>query len=615
MAQKRKYGSTLFRRWKAPTATPARKEPKTLPAAVWLTFTKLVKGTCLVLGAFLLFFIVLGMFIGGMADESKLKPMPRDMVLHLELESPLAEVLPKASLVDPFAGAGLTLPSVVAGLHKAATDTRVKAVIISLYGNSQSISAVQELREEIQYARSMGKKVFILSDDYGAGGAGGLGEYYLAAACNEIWMKETGILSLPGLGISAPYAKNVLDKLGVEPEFYQRKEYKNAMESFTATHMSEASKESLGTLVDSLAGVIVADIAKDRGLSPAEVKTAIDKGLLLPEQAIKSKLVDHLGNGAMFLDHLRREANIDAEIVSFKRYVKDVEPFSKGQSKVAFITLEGAIGAELPHDTKNDEEAVLSSSEVARALYEAAMRDDIKAVLLRIDSPGGTPAAAEEVRKAVLFVKEQGKPIYVSMGSTAASGGYWAAASADRIYALPGTLTGSIGVVGGKIVLGGLYKKIGINWDKVTYGANTDFWSSITHFTPEQQARFNAMLDKTYADFTAIVAEGRGLTPKRVEDIAKGRVWSGEQAEKRGLVDELGGFRDTLDGLATKLGYQGADDLALVRLPEPKSTWQEFSDLLEQSASLPIFFKNVMSWLNVFEATPNDVMAPPLELR
>lgn len=615
MAQKRKYGSTLFRRWKAPSTPPSRKEPQTLPAAIWMTFVKVTKGICMVLGSFMLFFIVLGMFIGGVSEESKLKPMPRNMVLHLALEAPLNEVLPKASLVDPFVGQSLTLPKVVAGLHDAASDNRVQAVVITLYGNPQSLSAVQEMRAEIKALRDAGKKVFILSDDYGAGGAGGLGEYYLAAACDEVWMKETGILSLPGLGVSAPYAKPVLDKLGVEPEFYQRKEYKNAMESFTSAHMSPASKESLGALINSLAGGVVADVAKDRGIAPAEVKAAIDRGLLLPEQAVQAKLVDHIGNGAAFLDHLRKKLGIKGEITDFKRYVKEEEPFASGKAKVAFITLEGAIGAELPRNTKNDEEAVLSSSQVARALYQAGMRKDIKAVLLRIDSPGGTPAAAEEVRQAAEFVKAQNKPLYVSMGSTAASGGYWAAAGADRIYALPGTLTGSIGVVGGKIVMGELYKKIGINWEKVTYGANTDFWSSNSHFTPEQRARFNAMLDKTYAEFTGIVAKGRGLPPKRVEEIAKGRVWSGEQAKERGLVDELGGYRIALDGLSHKLGYQTADDLQLVRIPEPKTPWEKFSDLLEESAFLPSFLTKVMSWLDYFGASPNDVMAPPLEIR
>ena len=247
---------------------------------------------------------------------------------------------------------------------------------------------------------------------------------------------------------------------------------------------------------------------------------------------------------------------------------------------------------------RSSKDTLVSGSPEAQAFYDAADSDDVSAIIVRIDSPGGTPAAAELLRKGIIYAKTKGKPVYVSMSTTAASGGYWAAVNADKIFALPATLTGSIGVIGGKVSGADLLENLDINWETVRYGDNAGFWSLAQPFNEEQVIRFNAMLDVTYKDFVTRVAEGRGMPMSKVLDIAKGRVWTGNQAQSIKLVDKQGGLINAMDDMAATLGVSSRRDITLVDYPAPKEPFEAFLELLEQQASLQRFVGDIKSSLH-----------------
>jgi protease-4 len=233
----------------------------------------------------------------------------------------------------------------------------------------------------------------------------------------------------------------------------------------------------------------------------------------------------------------------------------------------------------------NNEELLFSGSSVAAAINDAAKQSDIEAIVIRVNSPGGTPAASEVIRHAIVKAqKDHGKKVYISMAGVAASGGYWLSANADKIFALPSTLTGSIGVVGGKVTLQGLAKKLDINIEAVRYGENAGFWSMTEPFNEDQAKSFGVMLDATYDSFITRVAEGRGMTLEEAEKVAKGRVWTGTQALERGLIDDLAGLGGTLDALAKDLGFKSQADLALVQFPREKPTYVKILEFLEKQA-------------------------------
>jgi len=235
--------------------------------------------------------------------------------------------------------------------------------------------------------------------------------------------------------------------------------------------------------------------------------------------------------------------------------------------------------------------------------------DDIKAVLLRVDSPGGSPSASETIRRGVLKVQEEGKKVVVSMGSVAASGGYWIAAPADAIYASPATLTGSIGVVMGKVSLGALWDKLGVNWDSIRYGENAGMFSINEPLDAQGRARMNALIDQTYDQFLTRVAEGRGITKEEARRVAKGRAWTGAQAKERGLVDALGGQADALDYIARELGHDNRTDLELVTLPRPKRPLEQLIELMETQVSMGRWFDAARAQILTWRGLSSGVQA------
>ncbi len=546
-----------------------------------------VKKTCMLIGAAVLFSAVLTMCAVSPFLQEQQQSLPRDMVLFMELDGKLGDLPVEESFADTFSDNSKTLRTYINAIYAAKDDPRVKGIFAQVSGGGYALNQIQELRTAIQDFKASGKFTYVYAPSYNAG----LGSYYLVSAFDEIWMQPMGTLAITGINAEVPFFKNLLDFAGVEPQFFQRKEYKNAYESFTHSDISPANKEAMTQLVDDMSEIIGADLSADLGISVDTFKAYVDHGLFLDKEAKDKGLVDVLGFKSDLEEKIAAQVGHSAEYVNFDRYAQYVDAQSNGrgarqsQPEVALVYVVGAIvgSGEVSSSPSaglmNDGYA--HAEKISDALIEAAKDDAIKAVVLRVDSPGGSPVASETILHAVQAVQAAGKPVIVSMGSAAASGGYWVSASADYIIASPLTLTGSIGVLGGKISLAALWDKIGVNWARVHWGENSALWSSNAPFSEGGAERMNAMLDHIYDAFIERVAKGRNMPREKVESIARGHVWSGKSAIDVGLIDQFGGLNDALDYAASLIGSRGRNDVYVQIMPKPLSAVEKIIEILE----------------------------------
>ncbi|MCC6598405.1 MAG: signal peptide peptidase SppA [Alphaproteobacteria bacterium] len=517
--------------------------------------------------------------------------LPHEMVLFLGFEDGFQEQTGGGGLMEAFAPPEPNVRQLIDALDKAADDARVKGVLARMNGGSFDLAHVYEVRAAIKRFRATGKFAHIYSTSYGEGG-GGLGRYYLASAFDEIWMQPLGVVSITGVSAEIPFGRGLLDKIGVKPEFFQRKEYKSAYESLTNKTISPYNKEEMTRIVKDIRAEILASIPADRGMTPAQFEALVHKGLLTASEAEKAGLITRADYGDVLLENIaetlsgKRDADA-VNLVSLPDYIAGSGHKRPAGSKPK-VALVYALGAIMPTAEGGGFGGghIAAADEIAPLLYDIAKEKDIQAVVLRIDSPGGSPTASESILRAVEKVQEAGKPVIVSMGPVAASGGYWIAAYADRIFALPTTLTGSIGVVGGKFVIEGLSEKLGVNWETVSWGENSGLWSLNTPFSPGEAGRMNAMMDQIYDSFIARVAKGRKMTPQAVDAVAGGRVWSGRRAVEAGLVDEIGGLNEALDYAATLTGGKDRHDLSIIALPKEKTPLEKVLKLMGAQVAL-----------------------------
>jgi len=564
---------------------------KILPV-VWLS----LKRMAMVLGFMVLINILLALIVlpAFMPKKGAVPNLPDEMVLFLKFEDGLNELPERAGLSDPFSTPRPTVDDIVKALDMAAGDKRVKGVLARMYDGNFDLAHIAEIRAALMRFRGSGKFAHIYSSSYGEGG-GGLSRYYLASAFDEIWMQPLGIVSITGVGAEVPFFRETLNKIGVEPQFFKRKDYKTAYESLTDADISPENKEMLGRIVGDIRSEMISTIPVERGMSVQEFERLVNKGLLTAPEAEKAGLITKADYGDVLLDNVaqRVTGERDADklnLVNMDGYIGVMKKKASGlgagaKPKVALVY---AVGAIMPsgEDGGFGGENIAAADKIAPAIFEAAKDDDVKAIVLRIDSPGGSPSASESILRAVEKAQEAGKPVIVSMGPTAASGGYWIAAYADKIYALPTTLTGSIGVVGGKFALGELSDKLGVNWAKVTWGKNAGMWSLVKPFSTSEAERMNTMLDHVYDSFVARVAKGRDMTPAEVDKVAGGRVWTGRRALEAGLVDELGGLNEALIYTANLIGEQGRGDINVSVFPAPKTPIEQLLELLGTQARM-----------------------------
>lgn len=513
--------------------------------------------------------------IGGEEEE----PLPQRIVLSLDLNEGVSE-LPAGgpfSLLSP--DEGYVLRDIIAALQKAESDDRVSGIVVRMGSSGVGIATAQEIRDAVLRVREAGKFAVAYADSFSAM-PGATAEYYLASAFDEIAMQPSGELAITGVAIEVPFVAGALEKIGVEARMEQRKEYKSAVETFTRKSMSAPARSNLQDLANSWLAQLTSGIAKGRDIAPEAARASVDQSPLLAKEAIERKLVDTLDYWPAVAESAKARAGASSGLVSLGHYIDEGDlPYTSGPT-VALIHGIGPIVSSDGGATPFDGTHFFAAQSVAKAIADAAAAPEVKAILLRIDSPGGSYLASDTVWNAVMHARSKGKPVIASMAGVAASGGYFVAMAADRIVASPGTLTGSIGVYGGKFVTEGLWPKLGVTWDVVQAGRHAAIWSPFRDFLPSAEARLDTMMDAVYQDFTAKLAKGRNLSAAQVETVAGGRVWSGEAASKVGLVDALGGLRTAIGAAKEAAGIAPEQDINLQEFPLPETPFERLMSLM-----------------------------------
>lgn len=521
------------------------------------------------------------LFTVGVKDKAP--ELPETAVLRLDLDRDL----PEKRRIHPFLDnvhAAPTVFELVRALEFAAREPAVKGVVATMGSHPLGMARAQEIAAAIERFRASGKFAIVYADDLSALGDSAI-EYALASAFEEVWLNPTGGVGLTGVRFEIPYFHGTLEELEVAAEFEQRHEYKGGADPFLRAGMALPVRRSLQGVADGWVAQIARRVAHGRGLDAAAARDLIDEGPFLARDALTEGLVDRLGYYDQMEDALDdRLGSDDWDAIGAAHLIAAA---GNGDVAAATIALVQGQGAILPDAGGGllDEEG-FGPYAIAEALEDALDDALIKAVLLRVDSPGGAYGPSNEVWRAVTRLREAGKPVVVSMGDMAASGGYFVAAGADRIVAHPGTLTGSIGVYAGKFATEGLWDKLGVTWSTVAAGRNAGMWSGVTKFTPSQRRKFRESVDFVYDDFTSKVSVGRGLTGQALDDAARGRILTGVDALAVGLVDELGGYPEALDAVRGLLNLEDGTPLDIVILPEPLSPWDRIAEWLEEGGSV-----------------------------
>jgi protease-4 len=466
----------------------------------------------------------------------------------LLLEMDLTEPPGAADADDPLARLRARgrhqLRPILRALHDAAADHHVVGLIAKV-GGTLPWAAMQELRLGVRAFAASGKPTIAWSESFGEA-SGGMAAYVLATGFDEIWLQPGGGLGMLGVGVEATFVRGALDHLGIEPQIEQRHEFKNAADIVMRTGFTQAHRTALDRLAESVFTEAVTAIAAGRGLETSRVRELADTGPRTAAEARDVGLVDALGYRDEVYAAMRSRVGTDAELLFADRWRPHRRPHVPARRKghVALVEVRGAIVS--GRSRRGPTGRQVGSDSVGAALRAATNDEHVRAVVLHIDSPGGSAVASDTIWREVCRVRDAGKPVVVSMGEAAASGGYYIACPADVIVALPSTLTGSIGVFGGKVVVRELFDRLGLTTGTVSYGARSQMFSARRGFSDDERERLAATIDAIYEDFVTKVARGRGRPVAEIESIARGRVWTGSDALRIGLVDELGGLRDAV---------------------------------------------------------------------
>ncbi|MBU0724207.1 MAG: S49 family peptidase [Alphaproteobacteria bacterium] len=505
--------------------------------------------------------------------------LPERILLDITQTGALAETRandPVALLTSGF-DSQPTLVETLQAIDRAARDHRVGALYADLSHAEMGHAAAQELRDAVQRFRAAGKPAYAFADTFGEAGSASA-VYYFASAFDEIWLQPSGDVGLTGFSMEFLFFRDALAAIGVEPQMFQRQEYKGVVEMLTRDGVSPPVQENYERLARSIFDQMVADIAAARSIEPAALRSLIDQAPLSSQAALQGGLVDRLAYIEAVRSAALSRAGADAVPTPLGRYARSQPDIQGEASDIALITGSGAIVRQAAGSSFSAETA--SSGRLVQAIDAAIADSDIEAILLRIDSPGGSYVASDSVMHAVGRARAAGKPVIAWMGDVAASGGYFIAMGADRIIAQPASITGSIGVAGGKIVVQGLLEKLGIGHDSVSIGRNALLYSPTQPLSDSGLEQFNAQLDRIYADFTGKAGQARNLDAAAIDRAARGRVWSGADAQAMGLVDDLGGYHTALAALRTALSLDPQAALNVVPFPPRKRPLDALMDNL-----------------------------------
>ncbi len=522
----------------------------------------------------LVLFVVLGIAVLW-AALGKSEPSIRDnSVLTLRVAGSLPDYTPDDPFKKFFGGPDQSLTGLVMQFKKAKVDKRIKAILLDVNMSGVGWGKAEEIRDAIADFRTSGKPVYAYLE-FGLNK-----EYYIATACDKVYVPPPGSLFINGLAADVMFFRGSLDKLGIYPDIYRIGKYKSVGDMFTEKQMTDAHREYINSMLDDLFNRYVNTIAKDRHKTPDEVRALIDNAPYDADQAKAAGLIDD----ALYRDQVENElkkllGQKESEPLVAVRGVdyRDVAPESLGLNKgerIAVIYASGDIGSGSSQNSPSGDQSI-GSDTVAKALNDAAADKSIKAIVLRVDSPGGSGLASDIIWRAVDMANQK-KPVVVSMSDVAASGGYYISASASKIIAQPSTITGSIGVVAGKPVLRGFYDWLGISNEYVLRGKTAGMFRETEKFSDEERAKFEEWVKTTYyGDFVPKVAKGRGKDAEFIDSVGQGRVWTGAQAKDRSLVDEFGGLDKAID-VAKQLAKIPADKgVERVILPYPTTFLQQ----------------------------------------
>ncbi len=575
--------------------------------------------------------LVLVAFIGIAliwATFRKSEPSIRDnSVLTLRIAGSLPDYSPDDPFKRYFGGPDQSLTDIVMSLKKAKVDKRIKAVLLDVNISGVGWGKAEEIRDAITDFRTSGKPVYAYIE-FGLNK-----EYYIATACDKIIVPPPGELFINGLAADVMFFRGSLDKLGIYPDIYQIGKYKSAGDTFTQKQMTDAHREYINSMLDDLYNRYVNAIAQARHKTPEEARALIDNAPYNAAKAKEAGLVDE----ALYKDDVEKQfkkllgyKETDQFIVARGSDYRNVSPESLGLNKgerIAVIYASGDIGSGSSANSPSGEQSI-GSDTVAKALNDAAADKTLKAIVLRVDSPGGSGLASDIIWHAVEAANQK-KPVVVSMSDVAASGGYYISASASKIIAQPSTITGSIGVVAGKPVMRGFYDWLGISNEYVLRGKTAGMFRETEKFSDEERAKFEDWIKTTYyQDFVPKVAKGRNKDAQYIDSVAQGRVWTGAQAKDRGLVDEFGGLDKAIE-VAKQLAKIPADKgVERVILPYPTTFLQELlsggdnSDTKAQQqqaiyAAMPEDARRALRYMQLMDKMKNGetMLVMPFDLR
>jgi protease-4 len=520
----------------------------------------------------------IAMLFAAYLASSRGSSIPGESVLVVRPGGSLLEVLPDDVVGQVLGGDATTVRGFVESLQKARRDPRITSVLLlpatlelPFWGK------VQELRDAIVDFRRSGKTVVAFLE------YGGDREYYLASAADRVFLLPSSPLDLTGIASYEVFLRGALDKLGAYPDFVHVGAYKTAVNQFTEKSFTPEHREMTESLNRDLYEQLVRGIAEARKKTPDEVRRLLDEGPFTPEAARQAGLVDELA----YLDQLDDrvaalklgdESRDRVEEQDYRR----VTPRSLGvrpQSRIAVLYASGVIASGVStQDTVNG--AVVGSDTMVEQLERIRDDDSIKAIVLRVDSPGGSAVASDVIWRELAITRDQkpSRPLIASMSDLAASGGYYISMPAQVIVAQPGTLTGSIGIFGGKVAIGDTLEKIGVNVESVQSGRNATLSSPFEPFTPEQRTKLQAYMESFYDGFVKKAAESRHSTPEQIHAVAQGRVWTGRQARERGLVDELGGLDRAVAIAKSRAGIPADEDVELVTYPPRRTLYEAIAE-------------------------------------
>ncbi len=511
--------------------------------------------------------------------------VPSETILEINLERGMVEYVPPDPVASAVMGDVPVVRDIVDALEKAKNDDKILGVVARLGTGGIALGHIQEIRDAVISFRESGKPAIAFSEPFGEVGPG-IGHYYLSTAFDSVYLQPSGDLGLIGMASENPFIKNMLEKINIQPQMDHRYEYKNALNLFTEEDFTDAHREAMEQIVNSIYGQIVRGIAEFRGMSEEQVRNLIDHGPYIASEALENELVDGLAYRDEVYDRLREQVGGDPQFLYLEKYLERAgRPHRRGDT----IALIYGAGAVVRGNSGFDPvffSTSMGAETVTRAFRDAVDNENTKAIIFRIDSPGGSYVASDAIWREVVRAQDKGIPVIATMSSVAGSGGYFVAMPAEKIVAQPATITGSIGVLGGKFVMKDLYERLGISWDVVKTGESATMYSPNHEFTPDQWERINTWLDRVYDDFTQKAADGRGMTQEQIHEIAKGRIWTGEDALELGLIDALGGFNTAIE-LAKEAADIDPDKDVRIRLYPPRRSLFEMLMNGEPESSQP----------------------------